>query len=341
MAPGRDDGAGMQPRPARPPAVQGPRLRGCRLLAFGLALAGCSITPAPRHPRPALPLPPEVARSFALPGPVATESFACTRSGREVREWRGTLRCGSEAASFNLLQPRDRGPVPLVVCLPILAGGADLMRLVAEGMAARGMAAAWADRPGPALRGPQTGRDLDALFRKAVAHNRMLLRWAERRSDLFVAGRVAVLGISTGGIVGAVLLAVEPGFAAGALCLAGADLASLLRVSEEPRVMSWRQRRAATDGIGGRLLERELARDLTADPAHLGAYVATDRVLLVHAGLDRVVPDRQHRLLWESLGRPRDLRLACLGHYSAALALGAVLEEVARFFRARFAGAPS
>ncbi|MEZ5964359.1 MAG: hypothetical protein R3F56_10980 [Planctomycetota bacterium] len=302
-----------------------------------LALAACVTQPAAPHPRPPLPLPEATAVSFALQHPVQVQSLAVVATDRDKRYWRGALVCGDERATFHLLCPRAKTAPPLVLCLPILAGGAELMWSVASGMTARGYAAAWVDRVAPALRDDQRGAELESLFQRTLRHNRMLLRWAERRPDLFACGQRAILGISTGGLVGTVLLAIEPGICAGALCLAGGDIANLLLRSAEGRVTRWRNTRARVDGMVGQVLQRELDRNLTVDPARFGAYVPTERVFLVHAGLDRVVPAHHHRLLWESLGRPRDLHLPWLGHYSAALALDAILDAVAEFFGERFA----
>lgn len=306
-------------------------------VVLAASLAGCAVEPAARHPRPALPLPAATAAVFALEHPVQVQALFVAGGDRAKVYWRGSLTCGDQRATFHLLLPRTAAPRPLVLCLPILAGGADLMWSVASGMAARGYAAAWVDRAAPALRDDQRGPELDDLFRRALRHNRMLLRWSERRADLFATGQRAILGISTGGLVGTVLLALEPSITAGALCLAGGDIPSLLRESAEGRVARWRGARARADGLGGSRLERELERELSIDPARFGAYVQTDRAFLVHAGLDDVVPERHHRLLWESLGRPRDLRLPWLGHYSAALALDAILDAVAEFVAGRCA----
>lgn len=316
--------------------------RPTRVATIGAAFAtiltsGCVTAPAPQRPRPALPLPAALATEFAFDALVATQSFAVVGGDRDLLHWRGELRSGDETARFHVLCALGAGPRPLVVCLPILAGGGDLMWTVASGIAARGYAAAWVERVAPALRIGESGQQLDTLFRRTLYHNRMLLRWSERRADLFAPGQRAVLGLSTGGMVGAVFLALEPGLVAGALCLAGADLPSLLLATSESRVVRWRATRATDHGLAGTCLRRELERELTVDPARFGAYVATDRVLLVHAGLDDVVPERNHTLLWESLGRPRDLRLSWLGHYTTALALDAVLDAVAEFYAARFA----
>jgi len=310
---------------------------GSLLAAFLLgSTPGCSTTHPPPHPRPALPLPGEVQAAFALREPVAVQTISCTGGDRYRLAWEGMLTCENEVARFHVLCPRASVPPPLVLCLPILAGGTDLMRTVASGVVARGYAAAWVERVGPALRDGQRGEALETLFRRTLVHNRMLLRWAERRGDLFAPGKRALLGISTGGIVGTVLLALEPSLGAGAICLSGGDLPSLLLETAEPRVARWRSERASEDGLGGRYLQRELERELTLDPARFGAYVATERVVLVHAGLDDVIPQAHHALLWESLGRPRDLCLPWLGHYSAILALDAILDAVTDFYRARF-----
>ena len=329
----------MSPRPLRVPIPStrtAPRPTRALLWLFGTALTACSTSPAPHHPRPALPLPGALVDNFALTAPVSAPEFGPAGGDRDAIYWRGSLRCADEVAVFHVLTPRALPPRPLVVCLPILAGGADLMRQVAGGLARRGYAAAWVDRAGAAMRGEQRTPELETLFRRTVCQYRMLLRWAARRADLFAPAQRGLLGLSTGGIVGSVLLSIEPGVAAGALCLAGADLPSLLLTSQETRVVAWRRWRTEADGLAGTGLQHDLERELAVDPAHFGAYVASERVLLMHAAFDNVVPSRQHHLLWEGLGRPRDLRVP-LGHYTAALALDPILDAVASFCADRFA----
>lgn len=312
----------------------------CRLLQWTLAigLSGCVALPAPLHPRPALPLPDVYAARFAVPGEVLEEQMVPAGSTAEFSYVRGALRAGDERATFHLLQPATGRPAPVVLCLPILAGGAGLMWHVAANLARRGFAAMWADRPGPALTAGQQSVALDALFTRTLIQNRMLLAWARRQSHRFLPDQRALLGISTGGILGAILLALEPDVRAGALCLAGGDLPDLLFASGEPRVVAWRDSRRRLDGVAGTFLRAELARDLLADPVHLAPFVATERVLLVQARLDDVVPVRYQDLLWEGLGRPRRLQLPLLGHYPAALALDAILDEISGFIRERLRG---
>ena len=60
-------------------------------------------------------------------------------------------------------------------------------------------------------------------------------------------GETGLLGVSTGGILGGTLLALEPELDAGILILAGGDVPNLLLNSSESRVSNWCRHRIATD----------------------------------------------------------------------------------------------
>ncbi len=302
-------------------------------LALFAALAACTTAPRPAHPRPALLPPAELLAPYALPGPVALTSLERGPITRHSTRLTGTLDAGWERTCFELVLPTAAAPAPFVLLLPILAGGEELMTIVADGLADRGFAVGWNRRAGSALRPPQRGPDLEELFRRTVVHNRMLLAWA-RRSPLVDGRATAALGLSMGGMVGAVLMAAEPDLGAAALCLGGADLATVTVRSAEPRVIRWRQWRAEADGAGPWQIGAELGDSLRSDPRHLAPYVATERILLVAATLDQVVPWPNQQLLWEAFGRPQRLCLP-LGHYTAALALNPILDAAAAFFATR------
>ena len=237
-----------------------------------------------------------------------------------------------ETAEFHLVRPQRR--CPFVLALPILAGGESLMWIVATDLASRGFAVAWTRRGASALKPPQRGPELEQLFRTTVVHNRMVLAWARRQPDVDDEC-TGLLGISLGGMVAGALLAVEPDVKAGVVCLAGGDLTDILLRSDERRAIRWRSWRRESDDIATSELTRELDAHLVSDPARLGGYVDTDRVLLVAAALDTVVPMRNQNLLWESLGRPRRIVLP-LAHYTSALALGTMLDATEGFLRERF-----
>src|SRR5690606_7226448 len=147
-------------------------------------------------------------------------------SGEQVRfELRRSQSTGSDQASAP--------PGPLVLLVPILAGGRELMGLVAQRLTAQGFDCAFCERAGSALTPPQRGPELDELFGRTVLHQRMLLMWL--RSADRPPSSIHVLGISMGGIISTVLAAIDSDLAGVAICLAGADLANLVLVSSERR----------------------------------------------------------------------------------------------------------
>lgn len=292
-------------------------------------LVGCSTVPAPAHPRPALPLPDAIARHYALDGPVSEDYLV--RLGQDSQVYRGRLTCGDEHPEFHLILPK-KTPAPFLLCLPILAGGTVLMDYIAGFMADRGYAVAWGKRVESALKPHQSPADVERIFRRSILHNRAVLRWAEQQ-DWAIPGARSLLGISTGAILCGTMLALEPDLDAGVLILAGGDLPDLLEHSSESRIVRWRRHRRTVDDLGAEGLRRLMRRTMLSDPARTAACVDTDKVLMVVAGLDTVVPRRNRELLWEGFGRPERMQLPLFSHYSALLGIRQVLAEADAFLR--------
>ncbi|MEZ6037492.1 MAG: hypothetical protein R3F29_08430 [Planctomycetota bacterium] len=288
---------------------------------FALVAGGCTLQSAPTAARPALTT---TAAPLALP--------TCTRWHDEGARARGVLAGGGERVRFELRRPQQATAArrPLVLLVPILAGGADLMELVAQRLCAEDFDGAFCARAGDALLPPQRGAELDELFRRTVLHQRLLLRWLASGPEAPPA--TFVLGISLGGMVATVVAAEEPTVQGLAVCFSGGDLPSLMLASSEPIVREWIDWRRTTDGIDGDALGHELRRCLAHEPLRYAPRVATDKVLFVDAELDTVVPRRNQALLWEALGRPQRLSLP-LGHYTSVLALDRVILATADHFR--------
>ncbi|MGE3175134.1 MAG: alpha/beta hydrolase family protein [Planctomycetota bacterium] len=294
--------------------------------------ASCSLTPAPQFARPALPLPAAVQSRFALPE--APRLLHIDGGAGPVRV--GELVCGDDRVRFHWHRA-DRPDRPLVLLVPILAGGEPLMQTLARRFVGRGYHAIYCDRAAPALRPPQRGADLERLFVQTVRQQRAALAWTH--SDEAAAQGLVPLhrfacGVSMGGMVTAVLTAVEPDLDAAAMCLAGADLPRIVERSAEVRIEQWRRWRRDADGIAASPLRQELARSLRSDPLRLAPHVATDRVFLVATAFDDVVRAPQQDLLWEAFGRPQRMTVP-FGHYSAALALDPIVAAIDDFFAAR------
>lgn len=292
-----------------------------------LGLAACSFAPAPGHPRPVLPPPTAVA-----PEPVHDAKLTGFEQKGSHR-WSGSLSGHGETVDFELYSDRDpeAAPRPLVLLVPMLAGGAILMDFVAASMFERGFDVAFCARAGSAMTAGQRGADLQELFRRTVLHQRMLLSWLRETAT----GRPEfVLGISLGGMVATAVAAHEPLLAGAAICLSGGDLQSLVPDSAEPRVQRWLDWRQREDGVGLDHVRWELRTQLAFEPVALASAVETEKVLFVSAGFDDVVPAANQDLLWEALGRPSRMTVP-LGHYSAVLAIGPILTAAADHFEAR------
>jgi pimeloyl-ACP methyl ester carboxylesterase len=286
--------------------------------------SGCTFTSPPTCPRPALALPASVPPAREL---AAARLETLTEHGRGRAS--GTLCTDTETIAFELRRQPEGRPRALVLLVPILAGGAELMESVANRMVGHGFDVAWCARAGGAMRPGQRAADLDELFRRTVEHQRLLLAWLRGGDQPPPA--IFALGMSLGGMVATVLAAEEPSLAGVAICLSGGDIAGLIASSSEPRVQRWRRWRLEADGIGDDHLQWELAEFLHHDPLRFAPAIATGRVILVEAEFDTVIPGPHRALLWEALGRPARLKVP-FGHYSAALAIDPILSAVADHF---------
>ncbi len=207
-------------------------------------LVGCTYLPAPRQPRPPLPL--SLQAPAASTAPVA-DAVLVERTDLAGGGMLGVLTANGETVRFQVRRRDATGaPRPLVLLLPILAGGEDLLEGVAWRLLDRGFDVAFCARVGSALKPPQRGPELDDLFRRTVLHQRILLRWLRQTGP--APGGWFALGMSMGGMVATVLAALEPDLDGIAICLAGGDLGGMMQHSSEVRVRRWLDWRRATDG---------------------------------------------------------------------------------------------
>ncbi|MCA8975162.1 MAG: hypothetical protein KDC98_10590 [Planctomycetes bacterium] len=251
----------------------------------------------------------------------------------DATHWQGMLSGGGEIVEFDLWRADERDPEgrPFVLLVPILAGGRVLMEIVAEDMFDRGFDVAFCKRAGSAMREGQRGPELQQLFARTVLHQRLFLAWL-RDATAFEPQPQFVLGISLGGMIATAVAALERELTGVAICLSGADLQSLVPASAEARVQRWVEWRKDADGVGIDHLRWELHEYLTSDPLLLASAIATDKVFMVSARFDEVVPGKNQDLLWEALGRPARMTVP-LGHYTAALAIGPILGAATDHFR--------
>jgi hypothetical protein len=281
--------------------------------------------------RPAGPLSRETQDYYALP-PGAAEALAADARGVWPRDEVIRIRLDEGlglAATLELYPAADHGrdPRPLLLLTPPTEA-TFAARYQARRAVERGIHAALIVPDTDFLEPHLTPVDVEAKLRGSVVVARVVLA-ALRGLPGVDPDQVGYVGISAGGIFGAVLLAVEPGIQRGVLMLAGGDLARIVRVSDESTVTAYREAWAAR-GVAPDELAAQLTREVRSDPLRLARHVDPARVMLFVAAQDTAVPTDTGLALHHALGGPEAYLLRG-GHRSAGLCFGFVLREAERF----------
>jgi dienelactone hydrolase len=117
-------------------------------------------------------------------------------------------------------------------------------------------------------------------------------------------GRVGLLGVSLGGILGGLAAGYEPRYRSVALWSAGGDWGRLLTTSEHPFAVSFRKRVVLPAGVAaGAAIESALA-DVDPD-AVIGRLAPARALLLLEGTSDTVVPPPCTDALFAAAGQPK------------------------------------
>jgi cephalosporin-C deacetylase-like acetyl esterase len=123
--------------------------------------------------------------------------------------------------------------------------------------------------------------------------------------------QLGIMGISLGGITGALAASIEPRFSKACLILAGGEMGEVAWTSEE--LAPLRQRWLAS----GRSKEELFALFKSVDPVTYARPLPGREILMLNARRDEVVPPGCTLALWRAFGEPRIVWWEA-GHYSAA-----------------------
>lgn len=159
---------------------------------------------------------------------------------------------------------------------------------------------------------------------QAVKDVRYGAAWLASRPEIDPA-QLGVMGISLGGITGALAFTAEPRLSKACLLLAGGDIGRVAWESE--RISEFRE---AWEKQGG-TQESFLALMRTVDPATYGANVRGRKVLMLNARQDEVVPPECSEALWTAFGKQTILWWDA-GHFTAARYIFDGLDKTTRFF---------
>jgi fermentation-respiration switch protein FrsA (DUF1100 family) len=146
-------------------------------------------------------------------------------------------------------------------------------------------------------------------MRQGVCDVRRGVCWLASRRDVEPT-RLGVAGISLGGIVSSIAVAVDPAVGEGVFLLAGGDLSKILwGLPEAARFRgSWE--------AAGRTVEDLKVLTEPFDPLTYAHRLAGKRLLMIAGKVDEVVPPASTQALWVAAGRP-PIRWYDCGHYSA------------------------
>ncbi len=233
----------------------------------------------------------------------------------------------------------DSPPRPAVICLHILNGNFELVRMLCSSLASRGVPAVmfklpyYGERalPGGLDELEQNGR----LFVEALPQGSLDAR---RTFDVLAARpeidskRISISGISLGSMVSATTAGKDPRFWKCGLILSGGDLLNNIRHSRETRTLSqYLQSLPANE-------RTEIEQTITAvDPlthaAGLRDRALAGKVLMINASIDKVIPPAATQKLANALGiADRVFWLEGLGHYTSVSRLPEIMNRTVNFF---------
>ena len=228
---------------------------------------------------------------------------------------------------------------PAVICMHILDGNDELMRMTCSTLASHGIPAIAFKLPYYGERGPAEGP-------RAMGKNPKLLLDAlgqgigdiRRTVDLLASRpeidpeRVGIMGISLGGIVSGAAAGMEPRLHRTMMILAGGDVLSIIHHCRETSELS-HLIRGLSPGDRSQVEKTIAAVDPLRHADNLRARAMQGLVLMVNAAEDEVIPRTCTEKLADALGiRPRVTWLEGLGHYTAIAALPRILEQMVLFF---------
>ena len=229
--------------------------------------------------------------------------------------------------------PAGEAKRPGVIVLHILGGDFLLSRVFCRALATRGCSALFVKLPyygprrEPGVETRMVSRDPRETVRgmtQAVKDVRYATAWLASRPEVD-AEQLGIMGISLGGITGALALTAEPRLHNACLLLAGGDVGKVAWEVRELREV----RKTWEAGGGTRQTFMDLMR--TIDPAAYGENVRDRKILMLNARHDEVIPPVCTESLWQAFGKPPIIWWDA-GHYTAVRFIFDGLDKTTKFF---------
>lgn len=220
--------------------------------------------------------------------------------------------------------------VPLILIVPILSGGNKIASSFARYFTQYGFAIAVVHRQ-KAYRKIGYIKQANEIMRQIVFDHKQAIDWIESRAELD-ASRIGVLGVSMGGIISALLSALDKRVKTTIIILGAGDIPYLLAHSNEKRIKKEREILLAARQQGTAELPPMLPQKIECDPINYAQYIDANRTLMVLARFDSVIPFNKGLELKEKIGNPETIYLLS-GHYSAIIYLPYVQYQSRKFLQ--------
>ncbi len=228
---------------------------------------------------------------------------------------------------------------PAVICLHILNGNYELVRMLCSSLALRGV-------PAIMFKLPYYGERALPGGRKELARNSRLfveslpqgMLDSRRTFDVLAAlpgidpQRIGISGISLGSFVSAATAGSDPRFYRTGLLLSGGDLLGIIQQSDETRSLNAHMK--SLPAAEQQAIEKAIRLvDPLTHAAGLRKRAEAGRVLMINGDKDLVVPLEATKKLAAALGiSDQVFWLEGLGHYTAAARLPEIMRRMVDFF---------
>lgn len=208
--------------------------------------------------------------------------------------------------AVSLKRPYSEKPVPLVVVLPTIEGSTPLEPEITSNLCGKKMASIVAEISDNSVpeEMPSWGIE-DRRNRDSVMAIRTILDYAETDAR-FDKNKMGLIGLSQGGVTASLLAAVEADRLKAVVMAVGVgNIPYILANSTNSNVSALRDRRMKHLGLASvEQYEDELRQTVKYDPLYFAPLVRTDRLLMVMAQSDTVVPYIAQQEQYEKFGRP-------------------------------------
>lgn len=310
--------------------------------AIALFGSGCISHPLQKPVRAAAPLPSgfEAPPKQRIAPTLAEEKETDKHSSFVVKDI--TLKVGQDRtlrAVYFQPNPRKNHPkTPAIVILPIMGGKTyPLEEIFATSFARAGYACIIPHRPN--IKDEiKNLEDIDPLLQHSSYDVSRAIDWLETQPSID-SKRIGLFGISLGAIRGTLVMAMDKRIRAGVLGLGGGDLPYILTHSSEKRLVAARDKILARNNLTLEEGEARLRESITYDPIALAPSVDPERVMMVIAAWDTVIPPKKSWELRRKLGNPEAIELWS-GHYTSVIHIPYLRQACCRFFKKKFADSP-